>query len=91
MRTKKKYILDEFLIYLLNSRNLNQYITGVIVPKLIQENLKSIRLPLPKIEEQKEILNQLRPLEENIQEYEKKIKNNKEASYKKIDKIWGSK
>lgn len=41
---------DIFLITLLNYMDLSNYITGVTVPKLNQEKLKQIQIPLPPIE-----------------------------------------
>jgi type I restriction enzyme S subunit len=50
---------QKFLVYYLNSINLNPWVTGITVPKLNQEKLKSIPIPLPSIAEQKKIVDKL--------------------------------
>ncbi len=56
IRPNREKILDEMLVYLLNHIDLTGYITGITVPKLNQEKLKSILIPLPPLEVQKEIV-----------------------------------
>jgi type I restriction enzyme M protein len=56
VRPKRDRLLDRFLIELLNEANLSAYVTGVTVPKLNQEKLRSIEIPLPPLEVQKEIV-----------------------------------
>ena len=48
-----------YLFYALESIDINPYITGSAQPKLSQENLKNIWLPVPSYEEQAEIANYL--------------------------------
>jgi type I restriction enzyme M protein len=48
--------MDRFLIEVLNEADLMPYVTGVTVPKLNQEKLRSIQMPLPPLEIQKEIV-----------------------------------
>lgn len=52
-------ILDFYLVQVLNKMDLIPYITGVTVPKLNQANLLSIQIPLPPIEIQQEIVDEL--------------------------------
>jgi type I restriction enzyme M protein len=52
-------VLDVFLVELLNEIDLNPYITGVTVPKLNQEKLRSIKIPLPPLSVQKEIVERI--------------------------------
>jgi type I restriction enzyme M protein len=56
LRPKRDRLLDGFLIELLNEADLLPYVTGVTVPKLNQEKLRSIQIPLPPVEVQKEIV-----------------------------------
>jgi type I restriction enzyme M protein len=56
LRPKRDRITDRFLIEVLNEADLMQYVTGVTVPKLNQEKLRSIQIPLPPLEIQKEIV-----------------------------------
>ncbi|MHB1563878.1 MAG: N-6 DNA methylase [Leptospirillum sp.] len=56
LRPKREILLDRFLIEILNEADLMPYITGVTVPKLNQEKLRSIQIPLPPLDVQKEIV-----------------------------------
>jgi restriction endonuclease S subunit len=49
-------IIDTYLVETLNYMDLTPFVTGVTVPKLNQENLKSIQIPLPPLEVQQEIV-----------------------------------
>ncbi|MGC1861345.1 MAG: N-6 DNA methylase [Methylocystis sp.] len=56
LRPKRDRVLDTYLIELLNEMDLSLYITGVTVPKLNQEKLRSIKIPLPPLDVQKDIV-----------------------------------
>ena len=56
LRPKRDRVVDGYLIEILNEADLMPYITGVTVPKLNQEKLRSIKIPLPPLEVQKEIV-----------------------------------
>ena len=56
LRPKRDRILDRFLIEIMNEADLMPYVTGVTVPKLNQEKLRSIQIPLPPLEIQREIV-----------------------------------
>jgi restriction endonuclease S subunit len=56
LRPKRDKIMDRFLIEVLNEADLMSYVTGVTVPKLNQEKLRSIQIPLPPLEIQREIV-----------------------------------
>jgi type I restriction enzyme M protein len=56
LRPKRDMLMDRFLIEILNEADLLSYVTGVTVPKLNQEKLRSIQIPLPPLEVQKEIV-----------------------------------
>ena len=55
----KKNILFKYLFLALESLDINPYITGSAQPKLNQENLKNIWLPVFSIEEQQQIVDYL--------------------------------
>lgn len=59
LRPLRNKVLDEYIVPLINSMDLTPYITGVTVPKLNQEKLRSIKIPLPPIEVQKDIVEQI--------------------------------
>ena len=50
-----KLILD-FVAFVINASTLDEYITGSAQPKLSQDNLNRIYIPLPPLEEQKRII-----------------------------------
>jgi type I restriction-modification system DNA methylase subunit/restriction endonuclease S subunit len=66
LQTDNKKLLDSFLVEIINNMDLSDYITGVTVPKLNQEKLKSIKFPLPPIQIQQKIV-------EEIDQYQKVI------------------
>ena len=66
LRPKRDHLLDKFLIEVLNEADLTRFITGVTVPKLNQEKLRSIQIPLPPLEVQKEFVAE-------IEDYQKVI------------------
>ena len=56
IRPYKKIIHDKWIVYFLNFSDLTDYITGMTVPKLNQEKMRSIIIPLPPLPEQKRIV-----------------------------------
>lgn len=56
LRPKRDRLMDRYLIEILNEADLMPFITGVTVPKLNQEKLRTIQIPLPPLEVQKEIV-----------------------------------
>ncbi len=59
LRPKRDIIKDEFLIYFFYYSNLQSYITGVTVPKLNQEKMRSIDIPIAPVSEQQRIISRL--------------------------------
>jgi type I restriction enzyme S subunit len=56
VRPFRDALLDNWLIYFLNHSDLNEYVSGLTVPKLNQGSLREIRIPLAPIEEQHRIV-----------------------------------
>lgn len=56
IRPNRKIILDEWIVYFLNFSDLTPFITGMTVPKLNQEKMRSIPIPLPPLHEQQRIV-----------------------------------
>ena len=54
----EKEVLD-YVAFLINSMSLEDYITGSAQPKLNQDNLNKIEIPLPPLEEQRRIIAQV--------------------------------
>jgi type I restriction enzyme S subunit len=59
LRPKRDLLVDELLVYYLNYSNLLSYITGVTVPKLNQEKMRSIEIPIGPVKEQQSIVDYL--------------------------------
>ena len=59
LRPKRNLLVDELLVYYLNFSNLLPYITGVTVPKLNQEKMRSIEIPIGPVKEQQSIVDYL--------------------------------
>ena len=80
-----KIVLD-FVAFVINASTLDQYITGSAQPKLSQDNLNRIAIPLPPISEQKRIIeaknswftliDELEANKEDLKEYIKQVKSN---------------
>lgn len=56
----KENVLFHYIFYALEGLDINPYITGSAQPKLNQENLKVINIPIPPIEVQKEVVEFIR-------------------------------
>ena len=56
IRPHRNTIIDEWIVYFLNYSDLTPFITGMTVPKLNQEKMRSIQIPLPPLPEQQRIV-----------------------------------
>ena len=56
LRPNRSQLLDGYLIAVLNRADLTRFITGVTVPKLNQQKLREIEIPLPPLEVQRELV-----------------------------------
>ena len=65
----EKEVLD-YVAFLINSMSLEDYITGSAQPKLNQDNLNKIEIPLPPLEEQRRIITQVNLWQNYIQDLE---------------------
>ncbi|MBW1617051.1 MAG: N-6 DNA methylase [Deltaproteobacteria bacterium] len=59
IRPNRKKILDKLLIELINNMDITPYITGVTVPKLNQKKLRAIKIPLPPLDVQRQIVSEI--------------------------------
>lgn len=59
IRPKSDLIIDTYLVEIINQMDLTEFITGVTVPKLNQEKLRQIPIPLPSIERQNQLVLEL--------------------------------
>lgn len=56
----------DFMAFVLEAADYTLFITGSAQPKLSQANLNAVKLPIPPIEEQREIVKTIKPLLEKI-------------------------
>lgn len=56
IRPNRSIVLDEWIVYFLYVSDLHKYVTGLTVPKLNQEKLRSINIPIPPLPEQRRIV-----------------------------------
>jgi len=66
LRPKRGRLLDLFLIVTINGMDLTPYITGVTVPKLNQEKLRAIPIPLPALDTQSAIVAEIQAEQELV-------------------------
>lgn len=82
IRPNRSIVIDEWIVYFLNFSDLTKYTTGLTVPKLNQERLRSIEIPVPPIPEQQrivEILDQsFAAIDQAIENTEKNIQKSQE-------------
>ena len=65
LRPHRNKVLDKYLVEILNKLDLSAYITGQNVPKLNQTNLNEIQIPLPPIDIQQKIVDEIEEIENN--------------------------
>ncbi|MFZ2726821.1 MAG: N-6 DNA methylase [Methylococcaceae bacterium] len=75
LRPKRELILDELLVEIINGMNLLPFITGVTVPKLNQEKLRQIEIPLPPLEIQNAIVAEIEQWQKVIDGAKKVVAN----------------
>lgn len=92
LRPNRKVLIDEWLVYNLNFQNLMTYVSGMTVPKLNQGNMKKIQIPVPPLEEQKEIVsileNTFNSIDKAKANIERNIENAKELFQSKLNEIF---
>ena len=82
----EKAVLD-YVAFIINSMNLEDYISGSAQPKLTQDNLNKIPIPLPPLAEQHRIVKAVDDLFEQIDIIERSEKELEEAANKTRDKL----
>jgi len=59
LKPDNSLVNNSYIVNVLNNIDLSDYITGMTVPKLNQEKLLSIKIPLPSLEKQNQIVEEL--------------------------------
>jgi type I restriction enzyme, S subunit len=102
LRPFRDRLLDNWLIYFLNHSDLNEYVSGLTVPKLNQGSLREIRIPLAPIEEQHRIVTLLDEAfadiatakanaEKNLQNARELFESHLDASFGQRNESWTEK
>lgn len=60
-------VIPKYLFYLMSQMDLNAYNEGTTIPSLRTETLNRLEFDIPSIEEQKEVLSYLEPIDDKIQ------------------------
>ena len=60
-------VLPKYLFYLMSQMDLNAYNEGTTIPSLRTETLNRLEFDIPSVEEQKEVLSYLEPIDAKIQ------------------------
>lgn len=89
-------VLPKYLFYLMSQMDLNAYNEGTTIPSLRTETLNRLEFDIPSIEEQKEVLSYLEPIDDKIQlntEINKNLLEQAQAIYTKrfitdADSLW---
>lgn len=86
LKTKEDKLIDIYLKEYLNKIDLNiEYITGLTVKKLNQGNLLSIKIPLPPIEIQEEIVKECQKVDDEVSKANKTIEQSKHVIENEIN------
>ena len=81
-------VLPKYLFYLMSQMDLNAYNEGTTIPSLRTETLNRLEFDIPSIEEQKEVLSYLEPIDDKIQlntEINKNLTNNEPCESVRCD------
>ena len=71
--------------YLKFNIDYSQFITGSVIPKLSKNNAENMEIPIPSLEVQKKIVEQLDLMDDNIKKYTKQIEETKNKMKNYID------
>jgi type I restriction enzyme M protein len=88
IRPNRNKLFDLYLTSYLTQLDLTPFITGVTVPKLNQEKLKSIEIPVPPLDIQKIIAEQLRIELDGVEASKRLLESTESRISKIIDTLW---
>jgi len=86
IRPERSRLLDVYLIQVLNFMDLTPYITGVTVPKLTQKKMNEITIPLPPLDVQQAIVDEIEGYQKVIDGARQVVENYKPVIH--IDPDW---
>ena len=90
LKPNRNKIIDKYLVEILNKLDLSVYITGQNVPKLNQTNLNDIQIPLPPLEIQQKIVDEIETIEKNNKELTQNVRNINQKIQKIIANVYSN-
>ncbi len=87
----ESYSTQKFIEYYLNSIDISMYVTGAAQPKLNQQSLNRITIPLPPIDEQTIIVQKIEEEQALVNANKKLIELFEQKIKDKINEVWGVK
>jgi len=88
IRPDRSKLLDLYLASYLNQLDLSPFITGITVPKLNQDKLRSIEIPVPPLKVQTLITSQLKTEIEAVEATKRLMESAESRTSKIIDALW---
>lgn len=85
----KNFETQKFVEIYVNSINISDYVTGMAQPKLNQKALKSIKIPLPPLKIQKQIVAEIEAEQKIIDQNKKLIEIFEGKIKEKVGEVWG--
>lgn len=92
-KPKEENITTDYIFYILSSQfvkdQFEKAATGGVVKNLNINLVKEVKIPVPPIEIQQKLVDELENIQLEIQQFEKKIEDSKALIQESIAKIWG--
>ena len=93
IRTRNKFILSDYLALLISTPplkiTLSKFAKGANILHLSNTDLRKLKIPLPPIKEQQEIINTVRDKNKMIEDSKKQIEVFKEEADQNVKGVWG--
>ena len=83
------FVLDKYLLYILRKIDAKDYVYDPAYPSLNKDTIASIDIPLPSLEMQQEIVDELEELQQVINDGERMIQIQQQRIIDRINKVWG--
>ena len=82
-------VVPKFLYYLMLYFDLSKWASKSALPSIRKSDVEITKFPLPSIDQQLSIVDEIDKLQENTAKHEKAIQRNKQAMKTKIIEVWG--
>lgn len=85
----KHFATQKYVELYMNSIDVSRYVTGAAQPKLNQQNLNRIEIPLPPLETQEQIISAIEEEQKIVDANKKLIEIFEQKIKDRIDEVWG--